>query len=334
MSTLRACSIRLFLLALFCLPAERILAQEAPVQLLLPSRTLQPKSTFELRFATEMVAPDQIGKPADPAPLVLQPPVPGRFVWLSNRSGTFAPENALPLATNLLITLRGGLKDAAGRDVPAKLREIAETPPFGVTAIDSSSSDDASMRGRHLALFNANVNAAAAAKFIRYVNAAGSTIAARVEQAEDPNKRDRTFRTSQSDDKSLGIWGEESPPADPSEDEEDNADEAAAATSEKPKLPPRHNVLFIAPVKPLPPGKDWRLVLDAGLPAADAKIALPTRKEIAIGTVKPFAVTAVTPETNRTDGRRLALELSKPLAEDVTPENISRWIKLEPARRS
>ncbi len=116
---MRACFFRRLAVASFCLLAARVGAQETAVQLLLASRTLEPKSTFELRFPSEMVPADQIGKPAAVSPLVLQPAVAGQFVWLSTRSGTFAPDGVLPLGTKFQITLRPGLKDAAGKDIPA-----------------------------------------------------------------------------------------------------------------------------------------------------------------------------------------------------------------------
>jgi len=182
-STLRTCFFRRFAVASLCLLAGQLAAQEVAVQLLLPSRTLEPKSTFELRFSGEMVPADQIGKPAAVSPLMLQPAVAGQFVWLSTRSGTFAPDDVLPLGTKFQITLRPGLKDAVGKDIPAKLRETAETPPFrvkGAQSLDSSSSDDASVRGRYLVLFNANVDAAAATKFCSFVDASGNRVAALV----------------------------------------------------------------------------------------------------------------------------------------------------------
>src|SRR5215203_3324382 len=108
---------RSFWLALtFCLTTTT-LAEERAVQLLLPSRQLEPTSTFELRFASEMVPATEIGKPTAISPLVFSPAVEGQFIWLSTRSGTFAAKGILPLGTKYQITLRSGLKDAAGREV-------------------------------------------------------------------------------------------------------------------------------------------------------------------------------------------------------------------------
>ena len=59
--------------AVIFLLATTALAEERTVQLLLPSRQLEPTSTFELRFASEMVPADQVGTPATVSPLVFAP---------------------------------------------------------------------------------------------------------------------------------------------------------------------------------------------------------------------------------------------------------------------
>ena len=317
--------LRSFWFALIFSFVASAVAQERTVQLLLPSRVLEPTSTFELRFATEMVPADEIGKAAPVSPLAFSPAVEGQFVWLSTRSGTFAPKGILPLGIKYQISLRSGLKDAAGREVKAALKENAETPPLrvkGVATLGGSDEEDAPALPRYLILFNANVNAAASAKFFRFVNAAGVKIDARVEQADDPKNRDRIFPSYQSDDRTLSAWGEKPAPVEEQSDEGD---------TEKPAGPPRKNVLFVATTKPLPPGSDWKLVIEPGMPAAEWKTGLPLRKEIIVGLVKPFAVSSVAAESNRIAGRRIIIQFSKPLSDAVSPETVSRWISVTPA---
>jgi uncharacterized protein YfaS (alpha-2-macroglobulin family) len=314
--------------AVIFLLATTAVAEERAVQLLLPSRQLEPASTFELRFATEMVPPDKLGKPEPVSPLVFSPPMEGQFVWLSTRSGTFAPKGVLPLGTKFQISLRPGLKDAAGHAVTATLKETAETPPMrvkGVSTLTSGQVDDATALPRYLILFNANVKAAACAKFFRFTNASGAKIEARVGQAGDAENRVRPFESYQSDDRSLSVWGE--PPAAPS----DTSDSSEEADEKEKPVQSRQNILVVTPVKPLPPGSEWKLVIDAGLPAAEWKVALPARKEIVVGIVKPFAVSRVAAESNRIAGRRIIIDFSKSLAEEITPETISRWISITPA---
>ncbi|MDP9100043.1 MAG: MG2 domain-containing protein, partial [Verrucomicrobiota bacterium] len=318
--------IRPFWFALVFSLAASALAEERPVQLLLPSRRLEPTSTFELRFATEMVAADQLGKSATVSPLVFAPAVEGQFIWLSTRSGTFLPKGILPLATKYQITLRGGLKDAGGREVKSNLREAVETPPLrvkGTSALGSNDPDNASATPRFLVLFNANVDVAACAKFFRFTNGAGAKVDARVE-ADDPKVSERSFPTYQSDDRMLTAWGEKPAPAPADSDEE-----TTATKEEKPRIA-RKNVLFVAAAKPLPPGNDWKLIIDAGLPAAEWKATLPRREEVVIGVVKPFAIASIAAESNRVAGRRIIIQFSKILSPDVSAENVTRWISVAP----
>src|SRR5438874_4668022 len=319
---------RSFWLALiFCLAVSAV-AEERAVQLLLPSRRLEPTSTFELRFVTEMVAADQVGKPEKISPLVFVPQLEGQFVWLSTRSGTFAPKGILPLGTKYQISLRAGLKDAAGRAVTAAIKETAETPPMrvkGVSPLGGADPQDAPAVPRFLILFNANVKAEACAKFIRFTNASGAKIDARVEQAGDPKNRDHSFSVYQSDDHSLAVWAEKAPPVTSETSElEDEAEDKSKPTA------PRQNILFVAPAKPLSPGNGWKLVIDPGLPASEWKTSLPARKEIEIGTVKPFAVSSIAAESNRIAGRRVIVLFTKELAKEVTAETVSRWISITP----
>src|SRR5436190_13858608 len=108
--------------AVIFLLATTAVAAERAAQLLLPSQRLQPTSTFEVRFAAEMVRPEQLGKPVD-SPLVFEPKLEGRFVWLSTRSGSFAPSATLPLGLKFKISLRPGLKDASGNAIATDLNE-------------------------------------------------------------------------------------------------------------------------------------------------------------------------------------------------------------------
>src|SRR2546423_2929027 len=287
--------IRSFWFALvFCFAASA-LAEERAVQLLLPSRRLEPTSTFELRFASEMVPADQIDKPEKISPLVIAPALDGQFIWLSTRSGTFVPKGILPLGTKYQITLRSGLKDAAGRDVKSNLRETVETPPLrvkGTSVLGGADRENASATPRFLVLFNANVDVAACAKFFRFANGAGAKVDAQV-AADDPENPELAFPSYQSDDRTLSAWGEKPAPIE--------SDEETTGKNAKPRLV-RKNVLFVAAAKPLPPGRHWKLVIEPGLPAAEWKATLASRQENVIGAVEPFPTASDAAESKRVAG--------------------------------
>ncbi|HWM26222.1 MAG TPA: MG2 domain-containing protein [Chthoniobacterales bacterium] len=329
---------RLFALASFALvgipfglPPIAAETNEPAAQLLLPSPRLQPTSTFEVRFASEMVRPDQLGKPAADSPLVFEPTLQGQFVWLSTRSGSFAPSATLPLGVKLKISLRPGLQDASGNPPGAELNETAETPPMrlkGSSVIGSSDSDNATATPQCLLLFNTDVEARAAAKFIWWEGAGGKRVEANVEQADGVTDKTRRFYSYLSDDRSLATWSEvargKGPP-----DEPESEDETTLAVSKK--VEPRRNVLFVTAAKPLPPGEDWRLVLAESLPSAEWKIGMPARKEVKLGAVQPFVLESLDAETNRIAGRRLIFRFSKSLASKVTPETLTEWVAITPA---
>src|SRR3954469_5823256 len=230
---------RAFYFALVLCLGTTVLADDRGVQLLLPSRRLEATSTFEVRFPSEMVPADQIGKSAPASPLVFSPGVEGQFTWLSTRSGTFGPKGILPLGTKYQISLRPGLKDASGRDIKSSLRESVETPPLrvkGTSALGGSDQENATATPRYLILFNANVDAAACAKFIRFVDVTGTKIEARVE-GDDPKDRDRAFPVYVSDDRSLAAWGEKPEVPEPEQ-------EFTERENDKPHLL-RKNVLLV-----------------------------------------------------------------------------------------
>ncbi len=114
------------------------------------------------------------------------------------------------------------------------------------------------------------------------------------------------------------------------ENEPDSEEEGGDAEVKKLEQP-RGNILFVAPIKPLPPGEAWRLILEAGIPASEWRTTLPTAMAEAIGTVQLFGVKELRADGNRIAGRRINLEFPKPLAEEVTAETIGRWIKVQPA---
>ena len=290
--------------AVIFLLATTAVAEERAAQLLLPSQRLQPTSTFEVRFAAEMVRPEQLGKPVD-SPLVFEPKLEGRFVWLSTRSGSFAPSATLPLGLKFKISLRPGLKDASGNAIAADLHETAETPPMrlkGSSVIGLSDSDNATATPHCLLLFNTDVDAPAAAKFIWWEDAGGKRVEAKVEQADGTDKTRRFYAWS-SDDRSLATWTEIASGKGPKEEPEPEADETTLSIPKK--IEPRHNVLFVGATKPLPPGGDWRLVLAEGLPSAEWKIGLPERKEVKLGAVQPFVLKSLDAETNLEIYRRI-----------------------------
>src|SRR5580700_7208326 len=114
---------------------EAVAAPPADVELINDSgELLQPSSTLEFRFVRPIIDRDLISGAAAQSPIVFQPDLPGRFTWLSRRSGVFIPENAPPLGVSYQVSIRRGLNAADGKPIGEKFRATLRTPLFGIIA--------------------------------------------------------------------------------------------------------------------------------------------------------------------------------------------------------
>ena len=284
-------------------------AQNAGVELTAVSEPLQPATPLEFRFIDPMVAESDIGQPADRLPVVVQPHVPGTFVWRSLRSGTFTPETPWPLSTTLRIVLRDGLTDANGNPVVADFDKTLQTPGLALKGWDSTPYIDrqnAPADPRVSLLFNTEIATADAADFIEFVADNGTVIAAKVEESLKPE-----FRSWRARDHSLLSWAEMfrgGPVADG----------------------PRANQLIATPIRPLHPGLTWKLAVRAGLPARETHVRLLAPVEIPIGTVQPFTVKAEA-TSSVAEGRQIVLNFSKQLSSELSPAHLDRWLLVSPS---
>ncbi|MEI9893346.1 MAG: MG2 domain-containing protein [Chthoniobacter sp.] len=253
---------------------------------------------------------------------MITPAVKGSFVWLSQRSGTFKPEEPYALGATYVVTLAPGLKQLDGTAVEADFRETLTTPPMRLGGWNSPSylnHSDAPAEPRFSLLFNANVNPQAAAAFIRYVNGHDESIPAHVEKAEVEKHADRYFPMWRTKDHSLKTWTERF------------AEKATVNGLEaRPGMGGGNNHLWITPAHPLPAG-DWRLVVQAGMPSTENNLHLAEAEEITIGMVRPFEVRNATPSNVIGGDRHIQITLSRSLPKEVTDKNIARWVRVEPA---
>lgn len=294
---------------------------ETPAQLILNSEKVEPTTTFEVRFNEPMVDGTAVGKKADVSPVEIVPPVKGNFVWLSTRSGVFTPEEALPLSTTFRFHLKPKLKNAGGETITGDLDATVESPAFGLKGWFTPayfSTENAPNNPRFNLLFNADIQPEEAAKFLKFVNKDGQTIAATVEAGDPSKSSQHYFPYYRSDDRTLLTWAERfkerNAPSNPQDRQKD----------------PRPNLISVTAVQPLPIGEGWKLVLSEGLTAKGSGLPLQKTTEMPIGHIVAFTVREVSPLNNGHGGRRLRLEFSKALSKEVTDKNIGQWIKVNP----
>ncbi len=282
------------------------------IHLVLNPETPAATTTFELRFDEGMVTAEQVGMAAERSPLVLEPPLRGRFVWLSQRSGVFTPEEPLALGREYQLKLRQGLRTAADAPLVARLQRRLRTPDFEVFEASARESGPNSAPPRPVVKlwFNANVRAGAARPYLEFRDAAGQRMAAAVQQATNVDDFFPTWRRSPR----RGLtWAETARPT--------TGSDAPAG---------HQNRLVVLPESDLPFGKDWRLVVKPGLPSTDHALRLPGRHEFKIGSVVPFEVRHAHAHNGIQDGKHIAVWFNKRLAPNLVRSNLHAWVTLTP----
>jgi uncharacterized protein YfaS (alpha-2-macroglobulin family) len=288
-------------------------ATAAPVEMITDTEFLQPSSTLEFRFASPMIGGDEVGIAVamDRAPVVVAPPVDGRFTWLSRSSGVFAPDTAWPLGETFTFSLRDGLVDADGKKPAGNFRQSLGTPAFGRTVFRGGSEHSCDPVPQIVIAHNLAIDVASAQGLFRFVNDAGGEVDARVAHATRENY---LYVPIEHDDwmkRWLTARGME-----PDEPEERDA--------------PIANRLLIEPVATLQPGT-WRLEMKAGLKSQNGKHRIDQPWTLKLGKVEPFTLTRLGTDNFIHSGRMVTLEFSHRLAPDITPDAAGRYINFDPA---
>jgi len=281
-----------------------------------------PGMTFELRFSEPIATPGQVGIPLTNSPLVINPPVPGTFTWLSQRNGRFVPSRALAMDTRYELRLAAGLSNAAGQEVTARLHKTLRTPPFAVAnflplRLNTNSTSEPEV----MLVFNAAVESANANRFMEFRSSTGLRVAAHVRQGTvEELSEDYEFGSGVS----LRTWNEQYAYSLSMADRARFQEPEVRGTNTVP------NFLIVSPGQPLPIGKGWRLEIGSGLPAAEGGWRLKSRQVVEIGDVTPFTFLGGFTKNIIGHEPSITLQFSKALAPSLT-NDWAKWITIEPA---
>lgn len=300
---------------------------EEGVQLLVTDPITDPTTTFELRFDGAMVDGKELGKVADPCPLVIEPQIKGEFKWLSTRSGVFTPSEPPALGATYRFTLRHGLKRSDETPSPARLIRVLGTPPFKIIRF-SPRRFDTNNAPSHPAIrvrLNADVDPQKAAEFLTFRSADGQQAPLNVERAvpysswsdyPDDYAKDKTWmeRFHHKPEKKIGRRSFEK--------------------NENQPAPPEtiSSMLLVTPRTLLPVGKGWQLVIAPGLPAADGKSVTQSNAVLNIGNVTPFSVAESLAHNEVDGGKSITIHFSKQIYSDLAESDLDLvpWVGVTP----
>jgi uncharacterized protein YfaS (alpha-2-macroglobulin family) len=270
---------------------------------------------MEFRFARTMVSRDAIGVATDDAPVLFTPELPGKFTWLSTRSGVFVPDAAPPLGATYAISTRPELKSADGQPVGADFRATLQTPPF--TSFHPTPGDTTEPTPEVHFGYNLAVDLESAGNLFRFVGANGEQISANVRYATGADYSPQ--KSGQGDWEER--WKLARNPA---------TTELSAGAYEAERKKTKRNQLIVTPVSPLTTGTKWEVHLAGGIASANGKYRLRESAIIQLGTVTPFTITALEASSQVHSGRSLNMTFSSDLAPDITAENGSEFFTITP----
>ncbi len=299
------------LIALLVISLQIIYAAPA-VEMIADTKELQPASTLEFRFATPMIAGEDVGIAVamEAAPVTIAPAVGGNFTWLSRSSGVFSPHQAWPLGGTFTFTLREGVVDADDRILTGKFKQILSTPEFGHTVFRGGDDEACEPLPRIVIAYNLAVDSASAEGLFRFMKDDGGEIAAKVSHATRENY---LYVPIEHDDWEKRWRAARGLPV------EEGYEPAK----------PIANRLVVEPVTPLTPG-NWRMVMNPGLASQDGKQRVAKPWVLPLGKVVPFDITELRTDHFINSGRQLTIGFSHRLAPDITPEMAGKFLSFDP----
>jgi uncharacterized protein YfaS (alpha-2-macroglobulin family) len=223
--------------------------------------------------------------------------------------------------TSYELTLAPDLRNAQGQPVRARLHKTLLTPPFSVASwVWNRGSSNASSMPEIKLVFNATVQASAAARFLEFCDSKGRRVTAEVRQGtgEDrllPYEFEASNASAWRGMNSMRTWNEQFldrqpnplPPTLPTPEVEQDPFTNEVA-----------NLLIVYPRTNLPIGKGWKLVMASGIPSSEGRFRLRQREEVMVGDVTPFAFVSATPRNLINHTPSITLEFSKQLDLSLT----------------
>ncbi len=289
-------------------------SEQVGVELFPAAMELNPTSTFEVRFDAEMVDSDRVGIPGEISPITILPSLDGTFAWQSRRSGVFIPTKPFPLDATYIIRLKSGLLGSDGKRSTAKMHRVFRTPALQMKGGNTSNFGESYDGESEVPLaFNGEIRLERLKGQLQFQDSAAGVVDAEIEvmKSDDNRLSGAEYRT----------WSQRFHILKPIDiDAEDST------SMQQSRLQNR----FVArPTKPLPAGKDWRLILKSGLPDLTGRIRTKSPQEIKLGVVEEMKVLNISPQNELNTGRRLHVVFSKQLLESNS-RNYQEWIKIEP----
>lgn len=273
--------------------------------------SLSPESEVDVIFERPVVTPDMLGNPLPMKHLVITPPIPGSMTWVSPEVARLKFDVPPQIGANHVFTIPEGLAYRDGSEIPSGRIAALAAEPFMVRSAnirDRWSHEYSITEPAFLVVFNDDVEAASAGRFISYRNADGDRMSAMVRHAtvDEAGYLGRTNRS----------WAERAM----SRDEVGQRVLAA-------ELP---SALMVAPARPLGIGPKWQLVVGQGLPNQSGTAAFSQSKTYGIGDIKPFMIEGISANVAPDMPRNITIIFNHKVPSSLAEDFLTRVVGIQP----
>ncbi|MFP6878013.1 MAG: MG2 domain-containing protein [Roseibacillus sp.] len=269
--------------------------------------SFSPNTTFKLTFDKPVVENSEVGQSFANTLLDINPPVAGYLKWTETNVAEFVRSAVPSIDTKFTFSIAKGHSYLDGKSIPTGTLRTLRTSPF---LFEYGYWRGTPRTPRYFVRFNDEVDPAAAASNLSFVDKEGNRVAANVRRgvygdlgirrALGPTWKQR-----------FGTW---------TAPDTNGLDPNTAIPS----------ALTVTPVHPLPVGESWKLVIAKGLANASGSAAITRATERWIGSVRSFEIASIQAVTRIDSPRYISIGLSKALSEDVKIEDLKGFITIEP----
>lgn len=279
---------------------------------LVPShRPLQPTSYLEVVFDDAMVPQSEVAKEIGNEIVTIEPAWEVKVIWRARNIARLIPKQAPVIGASYQLTLKEGLKNEAGAEVPRPTFKAVPVAPFQVVKAVKRGSI---RNGGLMLVFNDKVSAREVGPYFQFMTPETKEqklqmVAARTRQATWGDFSSRRYYYSQ-------PWQEQFL--------------KTAMNRERPASEVLQNAVVIEPVRPLPIGKGWSVNRLPGVPNASASAVIEAANAYQIGDVIPFEVRGISARTVVDGERYIRVFFNQALPSDLTGEQVLSLIHLEP----
>ncbi|NWK57066.1 hypothetical protein HW115_15695 [Verrucomicrobiaceae bacterium N1E253] len=291
-----------------CLPVAK-----AATSLRLSTTQLNPESEIEIIFDRAVVGEPQLQQSSNNALIGIKPKLPGNIVWKAANIARFVPSQAPLMGTEYTFSVLKGQQFLDGKKLPSGKIQTVKSEPFKVSGSSLRSESKSLTRElSYYVYFNDAIDPAKSPALIKFINKEGVTIGSKVRRAtwgdiESSYRRGSTwnnrFREAVSGLKTV------------------YSEEADA---------PIPNALMISPVKPLPPGDDWRLNLSEQLTNEANNAVHLGGHNVWIGDIEPFELENAKAFVEANKSRQIHLSFNTPPNKNLTQEQLASLISVKP----